>query len=109
MSYLAAIRQECLLCMNDQPGLVRACQSQSCPLHPYRFGTGNPNAKLTPLRTIRAKCVDCLGGSTAEPKRCSHAPCPLFPYRTGHNPKLQGKGKGQVNAGRFPATVQQPI
>jgi hypothetical protein len=109
MSYLVAIRQECLLCMNDQPGLVRACRSQSCPLHPYRFGSRNPKAKLTPLRAIRAKCVDCLGRSTAEPKGCGHAPCPLFPYRTGHNPKLQGRGKGLANAGRFAVTLQQPI
>lgn len=109
MGYLKAIRQECLLCMNDQPGLVRSCQSQSCPLHSYRLGAGNPEADLTPLRAIRAKCVDCMGGSTAEPKECGHTVCHLFPYRTGHNPKLQGKGKGQANAGRFTATVQQPI
>lgn len=109
MSYLAAIRHECLSCMNDQPGLVRACTTQSCALHPYRFGTRNPEAKLTPLRAIRAKCVNCLGGSTAEPKRCGHAPCSLFPYRTGHNPKLQGRGKGLPNAGQFAFRLQQPI
>lgn len=39
-----AIRAKCLDCCSDQPGEVRLCPSENCPLWPYRMGH-NPNRK----------------------------------------------------------------
>lgn len=39
---LKSIRSKCLDCMAGQPGEVRLCPSEDCPLYPYRFGT-NPS------------------------------------------------------------------
>lgn len=44
MTPLKAIREKCLDCCADQPGEVRACPSESCPLWLYRMGH-NPNRK----------------------------------------------------------------
>ena len=44
MTPLKAIREKCLDCCADQPGEVRACPSEKCPLWPYRMGH-NPNRK----------------------------------------------------------------
>lgn len=101
MSYLTAIRKECLhVCMNGrQPGnlreasrLVADCSSERCNLWVYRFGRGDDEADRTPLKSIRAFCTQCLGGSVYEPKSCTEAKCNLYRYREGHNPRLRGKG-----------------
>lgn len=44
LSPLKAIRAKCLDCCADQPGEVRLCPSENCPLWPYRMGH-NPNRK----------------------------------------------------------------
>lgn len=44
LSPLKAIRAKCLDCMCEQLAEVRACQSDNCPLWPYRMGH-NPNRK----------------------------------------------------------------
>jgi len=36
------IRKFCLECMGGQKALVKACETNSCPLQPYRLGK-NPN------------------------------------------------------------------
>ena len=37
-------RAFCLQCMGDSRGLVRECETKTCPVHPYRMGT-NPAKK----------------------------------------------------------------
>ncbi len=47
------IQQFCMECMGDSKRLVAECQSEDCPLHPYRLGknpkrAGVGNKKATP-------------------------------------------------------------
>ena len=35
---LKAIRNECMLCMGEDRGLIETCRSRACPLWPFRFG-----------------------------------------------------------------------
>ena len=44
MTPLKAIRAKCLDCVCNQPGEVRVCPCESCPLWPYRMGH-NPARK----------------------------------------------------------------
>ena len=43
-SSLKAMRQTCLMCMGESELLVAECDTENCPLHPYRFGK-NPSRK----------------------------------------------------------------
>ena len=43
-SSLKAMRQTCLMCMGESAPLVAECDTENCPLHPYRFGK-NPARK----------------------------------------------------------------
>ena len=38
MTPLKAIRLKCLDCCCGQPGTVKLCPMEDCPLHEYRFG-----------------------------------------------------------------------
>lgn len=40
------IKKECLRCMGNSKLLVKECETITCPLHPYRFGT-NPARRRT--------------------------------------------------------------
>lgn len=61
------------------------CQSPSCGLHAYRFGTMPDVERPSPLRAIRARCLDCCCWSTKEVAICK-TPCVLNPFRFGKNP-----------------------
>lgn len=43
---LKAMRAFCIQCMGHQPGLVKGCKTESCPLYPYRMGH-RPNKNST--------------------------------------------------------------
>lgn len=98
LSPIKAIRKTCLLCQGGSRKLVAECPEETCPLHPYRFGT-IPQGSVTPLpKIIRKFCLRCAG-SASEANACkggtpvaTMAPCYLHPYRKGRMP-IQKKQK----------------
>ena len=46
---LQSIRARCMNCVGFEPGRVRECDSEDCPLHRLRMGRGSP-AALKPIR-----------------------------------------------------------
>jgi len=90
---LYSIKKYCLWCCGDQPGEVRLCPAEDCPLYPLRSGRKPKGLKKSTLKAIKQRCYDC---STFEAKRvreCDAEECSLHPYRLGNNPFLKGKRK----------------
>lgn len=59
VSPIKAIRAKCLDCCCDQANEVKLCPSESCPLHPFRFGK-NPFLKREMTREQRERAVERL-------------------------------------------------
>jgi len=106
-SPLKAVRHKCLDCCCESNAEVEKCPVESCPLHPFRFGTYPSSHRGTKsvLRPIREHCMDCMPesfkrGQTAV-GHCEKKCCPIWPYRLGTNPKRKGQGGTPPESTRF--------
>jgi len=75
-----AIRERCLNCTGWSYKMVKECPCDDCPLHTYRSGQGNQDAKKRAL-AIRKYCLWCMCGQSSEVSKCTSPDCSLFPYR----------------------------
>jgi len=75
-----AIRERCLNCAGWHHFEIRECECTKCPIHPYRSGNGNQNAKARG-KAIRKFCLGCSGGKHSEVTKCPATDCPLFAFR----------------------------
>lgn len=83
-----AVRRFCLDCQGGQPSLVRACEEDNCPLHPWRLTDAVPYyaAFGRVLRAVRRHCLVCAG-DRRETRSCdAEASCPLWEFRFGVHP-----------------------
>jgi len=111
VSPIKAIRKTCLLCQGNSRKLVAECCDETCPLHPYRFGT-IPQGTVTPLpKIIRKFCLRCAG-SAPEANACkggtpvaTMTPCYLHPYRKGRMPALK-KHRRRPRPQKIPSTTR---
>ena len=90
-----AVRLHCLECRETFAD-VRDCECSAkspfpCPFHGNRMRTGRVSVK-----TIRKFCLWCTGNSSTLVGGCKSEKCPLWAYRMGKNPKMAGKGHGQI-------------
>ena len=83
-----AVRRFCLDCQGAQPSLVRVCEEDGCPLHPWRL----PDAAALHtiygrvIRAVRRHCLACAG-DRREVRTCdAKESCPLWEYRFGVQP-----------------------
>jgi hypothetical protein len=86
-----AIRERCRNCVGWYPSGVRNCEITKCPLHPYRSGNGNQNAKARGI-AIREYCLWCCDKQRAEVYKCPAKYCPLFVFRKTQIDKAFKKG-----------------
>ncbi len=75
-----AIRERCLSCSEWSTKEVAQCTYDDCPLHPFRSGRGQQNAKAR-SKAIRLYCLWCMRDSRLEISNCPSNDCAIFPYR----------------------------
>jgi hypothetical protein len=75
-----AIRWRCRNCVGWESFKIGICNYTKCPLHLYRSGNGNQNAKARE-KAIREYCLWCCAKQRKEVYKCSAKHCPLFVFR----------------------------
>ena len=108
VSPIQAIRRTCLLCQGGSRKLVAECPEDTCPLHPYRFGTLPQGSVVNLPKVIRKFCLRCAGSAT-DANACkggtpvaSMTPCYLHPYRKGSMPSEKATKKSRQKISRPP-------
>lgn len=95
-----AVRRFCLDCQGAQLGLVRVCEEETCPLHPWRL-PDSPALHETfgrVLRAVRRHCLICAG-DRRETRTCDAKEfCPLWEYRFGVQPATYKRVSIRVRA-----------
>ena len=81
-----SIQAQCLNCSGSMDAVAN-CNSEDCPLHPYRQGK-RPEQMSCYQRAadIRLYCLWCCNGQGREVRLCPMGrTCPLWRYRFGYN------------------------
>ena len=95
-----AVRRFCLDCQGAQPSLVRACNEEPCPLHPWRLPDSLPQHETfgRVVRAVRRHCLVCAG-DRGEVRTCdAREACPLWDYRFGVQPATYKRVSIRVRA-----------
>ncbi len=103
-----AHNKQCRICTNNQPRLIAACTSTSCPAYPYRMGSAIPKRPCPHCRPSPFTVMNAWAG------RASPGIAPIPPAPTGHTakdtiPSYWGEARGRPTVeGSSQATTPIP-
>lgn len=93
-----AIREKCLNCSCWSTAGVERCTFPTCPLYPFRKGTGKQNPEER-IEAIKAYCFWCMNSQIYEIAKCPSLHCPLFSFRRATRPKSNPLPKNHSGGG----------